>query len=348
MIKRHCITSVASVLGLLCVATLVSATEQTTLRRLAIPNRGQLELSAPASWSDESETIQGNIPTITFHPKTGPGFEILVSVIAGPKGTDYNSNTNVRKHIERDGQNLLPTAMESKLVIKEIAGQTGTGYYYTFTDRAPKPGEYEYMTQGGIGVGDLLLSFTILSHEKEGKVLQGALTMLAGAKQHTGSAGLPDDMKSYALSLPAAKWSLVMDLSGFAVVGKEVSPDSQGAMVMATNKSTGVTVSAFLEVKPDLRTAQACRAFYWSKSLKSPVPKTDIRLFETGQMALASWTVQEFKGVKVQQRNINAYMGHQGVCIDLHLSKTSFRPEDQGLFDRILNSVAYQEKKNSL
>jgi len=336
-------------LGLMGTAPFASAAGETTLRHLAVPNRGQLELQAPASWRDKAEPIKGvGLPTITFHPVAGPEFEVLVSAIRGPAGSDFNSQAKVREQVERAGQAVLPMAVETKLVIKELAGQTGKGYYFSVTDRAPKLGEYKYMTQGEIGVGDLLLTFTILSHEKEGKVLQDALAMLAGAKQQAGSAASASAMKSYALSLPASDWSLVMDLSGFDVVQERTAPDNQAAYFMATNESTGVAASAFLETIPDMKTAQACREFYWSKASKSPLTKTDIRLFDMGQAALVEWTVPEFNGVKVQQKNINAYMAYKGACIDLHLSKAPFQAADQKLFDHILHSVIYRSKKSAL
>ena len=46
------------------------------------------------------------------------------------------------------------------------------------TDRAPKPDEYKYMTQGMILVGDIALTFTILTNDGQEIVITNALSML--------------------------------------------------------------------------------------------------------------------------------------------------------------------------
>ncbi len=346
IIMRYWIVIIALYIGFWGVVPYVVSAEEITTRRFAILNGGQLELPVPESWRDTTGPPSENIVIITFTPGTSSDFTVMITVdIPGPIiGTDYNSTGNIHEWIERKEQSLLTAAVKSESVFTRFSGQTGTGHYYSVMDPVPKPGEYEYTTHGEIRVGDLLLNFTVLSHEKDGNVLHDTLTMLAGARQQKDSAVVPDPIAPYELSLLTSNWSLVLDLSSFAILGRKTSQDQQGTSVLATNNLTGVFLSVFLETTPDLKTAQACREYYWSKSLKGPNPKTDIRLYETDQMALVVWTVQEYQGVKLQQRNISAYMAHEGVCLNLHLSKTSFRPGDQAQFDRILNSVTFQEK----
>ncbi len=57
------------------------------------------------------------------------------------------------------------------------------GYYFSITDKAPNPGEYRYMNRGAIGVGNLLLTVTILHRVKESESVKDALSMLREAKQ---------------------------------------------------------------------------------------------------------------------------------------------------------------------
>jgi hypothetical protein len=65
----------------------------------------------------------------------------------------------------------------------DIQGVDHTGYYFSVTDKAPDPGEYRYMTHAAIGVGNLLLSATILHRVKESESVKDALFMLREAKQ---------------------------------------------------------------------------------------------------------------------------------------------------------------------
>jgi len=59
------------------------------------------------------------------------------------------------------------------------------GYYFSITDRAPsiKAGEYKYMTQGGVPVGDLLVMFTIFYNEKDSLDVPIAHEIIANAVQ---------------------------------------------------------------------------------------------------------------------------------------------------------------------
>jgi hypothetical protein len=64
-----------------------------------------------------------------------------------------------------------------------MKGINHTGYYFSITDKAPNPGEYRYMTGGSIGVGNLLLNFTILHRVKDAQTVRDALSLLREAKQ---------------------------------------------------------------------------------------------------------------------------------------------------------------------
>ncbi len=75
--------------------------------------------------------------------------------------------------------------METKIVLREIKGINNTGYYFSVTDKAPNPGEYRYLTRGEIGVGNFLLSVTILHRVKDSQSVQDTFSMLQEARQRT-------------------------------------------------------------------------------------------------------------------------------------------------------------------
>ncbi len=123
-------------------------------------------------------------PTIIFDPAKGNDFQVLIKVLWGKAGEQgFNSQDKVRTLVEKDGQKLLPNVVENKIVLQEIRGVEYTGYYFTVTDKAPNPGEYRYMTHGAIGVGNLMLSATILHRVKESGSVKDALSALREAKQ---------------------------------------------------------------------------------------------------------------------------------------------------------------------
>jgi hypothetical protein len=153
------------------------------IRRFPIAGSGSLELRVPPSWrSDVDRSPAGLPPTITFHPASGRDFEILITPLP-LRNRDLRNPDVLRRRVEDEGRGHLPTAMEDRVVLGEIRGPAAFGYSYSLTDKAPKPGEYEFMTRASVVVGNLVLSATILSHTKDPQSVRDALSMLQGSRQ---------------------------------------------------------------------------------------------------------------------------------------------------------------------
>jgi len=178
---------VMTLLVTLLIASIVSAAGQKAIKKYPIPEHGTLELNVPTPWKGEIHKSQENMPpTIIFNPAKGNDFQVMITVLWGKTGEqDFNSREKVRTFVEKDGQKLLPNIAETKIVLTEIKGVSNRGYYFSVTDKAPNPGEYRYMTRGGIAVGNLLLNATILYRVKDSESVKDALSMLREAKQST-------------------------------------------------------------------------------------------------------------------------------------------------------------------
>ena len=143
-----------------------------------ILDAGNLRLRIPPSWRVESHAVPGLPPTITLTPASGDAFRVILTPLpnlAGP--TDP---AEVRRTVEQTGKALLSTAVEDTLQIEQIEGQEGTGYFYSLTDRAfsGQPGDFRHMTQGGMVVGELYLSVTVLAQTPESEALRLTMSML--------------------------------------------------------------------------------------------------------------------------------------------------------------------------
>jgi len=79
----------------------------------------------------------------------------------------FNNDSNLRKLVEQDANALLASAIETEVKILKFDSQTLNGYYFQLTDQNPKPGEFECLCRSGVGVGELLLSVTYLSHQRD-------------------------------------------------------------------------------------------------------------------------------------------------------------------------------------
>lgn len=156
-----------------------------SVRSYTVPDHGSLELVVPNHWQHSTrQPARGRPPTIMFSPRSGDDFQVLLTPgwDAGSK-PGFNSPQEIRRLLEGRGKNLLGQSAEKTLVLEELSGREAVGYAYSLTDRDPKPGEYRYMTQGAVGVGDLLVLFTILYKDKNAPERQAALDMVKTARQ---------------------------------------------------------------------------------------------------------------------------------------------------------------------
>lgn len=87
----------------------------------------------------------------------------------------------MKSSVERAADGASQQAVEKTIPIRELKGSSGKGYYFSATDKAPKPDEFKYLTQGMLGVGDLAVTFTILTNDGQDAVVKEALSMLSSA-----------------------------------------------------------------------------------------------------------------------------------------------------------------------
>jgi len=145
------------------------------------------------------------------------------------------------------------------------------------------------------------------------------------------------------LRLPERNWALLIPSKGLRVQEYQLDPRGRQARFLAKNATTDLMVSAFLELAAHDGDAKACRDFYWARAKQSPVPKKDVEFFESGPIALVRYTVPQYRGMKVRQHNVNAYLAHDGLWIYVHLSKAHFEPADQKLFDDVIRHLRIAE-----
>jgi hypothetical protein len=152
-------------------------------RRFPIPGHGTLLLQVPQVWKAGLLQPPDNLPpTIAFTSSSGALFKVLVTAgwVKTPGARPPDADT-LEKQVELAAKSAEPQAVEKLLTVKELTGPAIHGFYFSATDKAPKAGEYKYLTQGIAGVEDVLLAFTILTNDGQEAVVKAALGMLRGA-----------------------------------------------------------------------------------------------------------------------------------------------------------------------
>ena len=150
-----------------------------------VPDKTTLQLAVPAGWKDEvREGERGYPPTIIFTPREGKPFQVLVTPISRPRpDVPVPTGEQIRDSVQRVADQMKTQAAEKELPVVELKGANGPGYYFSATDKAPLPDEFKYLTQGMLVVGDLALTFSVLTNDNQDKVRDEALAMLRSAAQ---------------------------------------------------------------------------------------------------------------------------------------------------------------------
>ena len=165
------------------------AADESMDRIYDLTSHGQLHLPIPKGWNEELRKHPGDFPpTIFISGFEGSPFVVFVT----PRWSDVNDShefgtpKSIHEIVAKAAAAAAPESVEGKLSIVTMGGGQGPGYYFDATDKAPKPGDFTYMTQGAIGVGKLVCTFTILTNDKKSPVKNKALTMVTRASWRAG------------------------------------------------------------------------------------------------------------------------------------------------------------------
>jgi hypothetical protein len=284
---------------------------------------------------------------------------------------DFNSKIKLRAIAEMQGKHLLATAKETKVTLEELKSAPGGGFVYTFTDKAPAPGAYEYITGGVVGVGELILSTTMLMHERNPPQRAIGLEMLAGATQERGApiatapssstapstnpiaevpapplpspstapSSQPAAPQRLAVALPDRMWQLSLDQGALQVLEDEMSPDRKARHVSAVDANSGVNISIFLEPAATMGDAKVARSFFFDRLKRSPLQARDDKFTDIGDVARVDYLLPD-----ANQRHANLYLAKEGIWIDVHISVEDAKNEKQALIDEIARSVRIERK----
>ena len=149
--------------------------------RVSLPGGGTLVLPVPAGWRQVRQP--GPVLTLSLTPEAGNSFQVLVSPLIRPNGVTAPADADsLRRLVSSSAQGALSQAVEKTLPLEELRGDNVQGSYFSATDRAAKPGEFKFMTQGAVSIQGLPVTFTILSNGNSKVAVDPALRMLKAAR----------------------------------------------------------------------------------------------------------------------------------------------------------------------
>lgn len=153
-------------------------------RRYPLADRGTLVLAVPGGWEESIGRRDAlTPPTIQYRPAAGAPFRVLVTPIWPMKQEmALPAAREMRQSVLKAAEALKGQALEKSFEAIELKGPAASGYYFRATDRAPKPGEFKYLAQGMLALGELRVTFTILTNDGQQAAVAAALEMLRNAR----------------------------------------------------------------------------------------------------------------------------------------------------------------------
>lgn len=175
---------------------------------------------------------------------------------------------------------------------------------------------------------------------KTAKSLALVLLVLSAAA-HARAPQVDSDVRR--LSVPGLKWALEVGLPGFVVEKEQTRDDGKAVMLMADIKEKGYVVSIFLEPIPHGENVKQLRDLGAGIKETSPFKLSDFKTSEYGQIPTLEYVIKEYQGLKVNQKNLNAYFVHEGYWVDVHFSKMLYKPGDEKIFYSVIDTVRFAE-----
>ncbi|HKQ60279.1 MAG TPA: hypothetical protein VJS92_03275 [Candidatus Polarisedimenticolaceae bacterium] len=307
---------------------------------------GSVAVDVPAGWSAEIHGVDDpSGPAIQFTPPGEVPLELLFSPLPLPVGTD--GSQWLESMIERTRRKMGEIAVEHELPVHELRGSGMIARYVSATDRTverPSNVDFKYCSQGHGIIGQLIVTFTILSNLKDAPEHTTALEIVRSAQHRSPGAPWRTPTGSVAAQFPGKTWRFALELPGFEMGPNQVQRGGQGVRLEGKNPHSKMMVTIYLAKAAPGSTASDRREEAWSRLLKTtPMERRDIRRSTIGDAAILEFFLPEFRGQAVRQHNVFAHLVRDGVQIDVHLSKPSFEEQDSALFDKVLASLRFEE-----
>jgi len=137
------------------------------------------------------------------------------------------------------------------------------------------------------------------------------------------------------------KWYLKVNVESMTLEGQKLIPENgiPETGLFYYDKGAGTGLSAFIS-RLNLKSASQCREHYYKlmKNANDPLV-TNYKKTKYKKNFLIEKFVKGPEGMVINQKHVNAYFKKNGNCIDIHLSKTNYKPEDEKWFQSMIDSV---------
>lgn len=159
----------------------------------SIGDANAIELDIPDAWSStpQGSDADGGI-AIRIVPSDDLPLVLFVTLLT-PEEDIPDPMLSMKSIVENTAARLQEVSEEANLALQELNGPYCKGFYVSSTDRTverPSMDDFKYIDQGLVKLGDLFMTFTVLTNMKDAPERGEALGIVRSARQFGSS--LPD------------------------------------------------------------------------------------------------------------------------------------------------------------
>ena len=153
---------------------------------VALSGGDELWLTIPATWNEKFEAPEKNMPpSVWMTARQGATFNVIMTPLSGtPVGAAMSDENRLRAIVASAARSALEKSVEMTIPVQNLTGPHVHGFYLVATDRAPKPNEWKYLTQGMINIDGEPFAFTILTNDGQEAIAKAAMELIRNASYH--------------------------------------------------------------------------------------------------------------------------------------------------------------------
>ena len=170
------------------------------------------------------------------------------------------------------------------------------------------------------------------------------LLSITGPAQVTVS--IPEPHNIVVVAVPDKPAALQVDLFHLKLEETRLDSTAQRRRILA-NDTTGWTFSAFIYPLDQKLDSEGLRQREWAElrqgAAKEGYTIAQEKTYDNTGISMLEYTVPEFRGQRVNQKNVFGYIVSGDLGLDFHISKIAFKAEDQHFLDSFLGGVRLLE-----
>ncbi len=154
--------------------------------------------------------------------------------------------------------------------------------------------------------------------------------------------------KPIRVTVPAAPWTLTLPGKHLYIQRQQLKPDGRYGYFLLSDEHNMITLSMFIEPVDKCKTSKECRDMVWKLGNPSWENPQNVVMGEIGEVSVFEFLEPSVQNLPIRQQHMYAQFVVDQFWVDMHISKTSYQPEQRKLFEEIIKSVKFEPKKETV